>query len=204
MKNRFIILVLFFVSFSLFAQNPKLLTLYRGKLSNKDFFKKSEFIFDAIPLSYKCYLNKDSSQAYTSVTMQVTQVYMGFNKIHNGTIELVFEGGEVGSLDSGCFYKNDYPDFSFDYGLNGAVIIFFCVTSDYLVNPEPQKFENTIPVKLLNNEIYAGMYYINDRDFNFKIYGLNQLFFKDKSEFYNYIKKYKGIKVPENAEKQEN
>ena len=49
--------------------------LYFGKLSNKDFFKNSDYIFEGELVSQKLFSNNDTTKVWTSSIFEVTHIF---------------------------------------------------------------------------------------------------------------------------------
>ncbi len=199
MRKLLFIVLLVVVAFNSYSQEivfGKQKHLYKGSWTNDDFFSKSEFIFEGKVIDrVKCYLNDDSTKVYSSVSIEIREIYKGGDKINVGTVHMVMEGG---------IYYDDKTHYRMEYycdnciGFDRNPTIFFCVKSDF---PEPKEkdfYSNYgISIKPVLNKEYACLRYNVDERLNYKFFGLKDLYFKTSEEFYNYIKKYKGITVPD-------
>jgi len=172
--------------------------LYQGELSNKDFFKKADYIFEAEYVKCDAYLNEDSTKVYTASVVNITEIYKGGDKLQKGTIQIILDAGSYTRMwvDNGIG-KSFNLDYKTEFCYNGGrKNIFFCNISNFPESPFNFETDNKIVLKLLENEPYAGLRFESSMDYNFTIYGLDNLYFKDIKEFYDYASKFKGIEIP--------
>lgn len=202
---------LLLLSILIYAQNGKKdkfdNNLYKGKYSNKDFFEKAEYIFEGEYVESETYFVDDSTKVYTQYLLKVNEVYKGNKKLKKGTVTLIKNSGSVSKMykdEKGelVILNKDYNN-QLDFDIHGKNI-FFCSESDLEMNSVQLNSSNTIKLKLLHNYEYANLIIDEDllEEYNFLISGLNNLYFKDKQEFYNYAKQYKGLNIPKLKKKE--
>jgi len=203
MKKCILVFLFLVVSFAISAQNDNKIdkfnhNLYYGKLSNKDFFKKADFIFEGDIVKCETYLSTDSSQVYRHYILRINEIYKGKDKLQLGTIQLIQNSGQYINFE----YENGIDksfslesNIDFDFSFNHTTI-FFCVLSDFPTSPLSFQTNNAITLKLLENVEYAGLNYTNaPSDKNFEIYGLNNVYLKDKDDLYQYMSQFKDIEI---------
>ncbi len=158
-------------------------TLYEGKYSNKDFFNKSEYIFEGEVLYTKNYLNEDTTRVLASSVVKVIHVFKGDLSVD--TIEFAENGAEwwvrTDSTNS-QFSRYDDVDFLF---FSTRRVIFFAKKR------EERVFNDRFKIKLTSfaDENYGAIYYSEDSDYNFMLYGLRDLYFKSLNQFQRYAKR---------------
>ena len=190
----FIFLISLGSAFSQVKQEKFPFKLYQGKLSNEQFINQSEFIFEGRTKGGKEYLSKDSTIVYTSVIVEVYKVYKGNDKLQPGTVELFVNSG-IFEDQKNFIYKEYNTQLAF-LTASSEPIIFFCKTSDFNISHPKPEVTNQMELKLLKNERFAGLYYSDSEFNNFIIWGLKDLYFKTKDDFYNYLTKFKGTAIP--------
>jgi len=208
MKKAIAISLFLVFNLFLFGQNGKKdkidhNRLYKGKLSNEDFFNKADYIFEAEYIEGKSYLVDDSTKVYSNFILNITEIYKGSDKLKIGTVNLIRTSGVfiIHSVnehgEEGAYFLEHHREL--DYNIPEKCILF-CDESDFTKNYLPQEMKatnNLITLKLLDNWEYAGLDYYEDyEDYNFLIAGLNHLYFKDKKKFYKFAKQFEGIKIP--------
>ncbi len=153
-------------------------SLYHGKYTNKEFFNKAEFIFEAEIISTKSYTNKDTTKVYASSVMKISHIYKG--EIDADTIEFVRNGGEFLSEDGRHIIFKEYIGQLY---LSSEMIIF-------AKKREGRTFYENYNVKLepFENSRNVALYYSDDSDYNFVLFGLDNLYFKTFSAFQKYAK----------------
>jgi hypothetical protein len=168
--------------------------MYLGDLSNEDFFKQSDYIFEGKLISGKAFPNADTSKIWTSFQIRVTHVLKG--KIDTGMIELILNSGAIfDSQDKGYALIAEYNN---EYALNIPFDgVFFCKKTEFAFHPA----SGNPSVEPLQNKLNAILHYMpNQSDRNFALYGLNDLYFTDKEEFYQYASQYKGMNINKKKE----
>ncbi len=184
MKNKLLLILALLLSLNALGQLRSKIhgSMYRGKYSNKDFFNKSDYIFEGEVISNKFYLSEDSTHVFTSSKIRVVHTYKG--EINSNIIEFVRDGGHYKIKDS----KRDYTLRDYYKGYlkfrHGRIILF-------AKKRNGRSFEKDIKIKLepLDNKNYAAIYSADPYIFTFKMYGFDQLYFNSIDEFHNYAKK---------------
>jgi len=208
MKKTILISLFLVLNLLLFGQNTKKdkfdRNLYTGKYTNKDFFEKADYIFEAEYVEGKSYLVDDSTKVYSNFILNITEIYKGSDNLKIGTVNLiktsgVFEINMINEHGEKGVYLMEYHR-ELDYNISEKCILF-CDESDFSKNYLPQEMKatnNQITLKLLDNWEFAGFNIYTDfeENYNFSIAGLNSLYFKNKKEFYEYAKEFEGIKIP--------
>ncbi|MEO9965025.1 MAG: T9SS type A sorting domain-containing protein [Reichenbachiella sp.] len=197
MKTLWLSLLMLMMSLQIFAQLEKLDKfpgmLYYGKLSTNDFFKQSDYIFEAILVSQKSFPNSDTSEVWSSAIFEITHVFKGGDEIHLGKIELIRDCGVLRSKDNSQIILKYNTEYCLRY--SSEKMVLFCKKASTAY----QATENTITVKPLENLPEAAFYY-KERELhpnlNFEVYGLDHLYFTTFEDFYLFMKKKKGITVP--------
>lgn len=161
--------------------------LYFGKLSNNDFFNKSDFIFDGEIISTKNYLNEDTTRVFSSSIIKINYIFKG--SISVDTIEFIRDCGEY-TTDEGWLILNDNSEFCLSY-INNKAIFFANKRSGTTFNSK-----YGLSLEPFENKPYAALFYSEVPSQNFILFGLKDLYFKTIEDFYNYAGKKKGITVP--------
>lgn len=174
--------------------------LYFGKLSNNDFFKKADFIFEGKLISQKEIVNSDTTKVWTSSIFEVTHIFKGEGVIQKGLIELVRDCGaiyhDMNSSTPGMLIFDYNTEFCLDMG---PKMVLFCTKSPISY----EQTDNNFAVQPIENVKFAALYYAQNEyypDLNFEVYGLKDMYFKTIEDFYNYAAKKKGITVPSSNE----
>ncbi|MEO9965027.1 MAG: hypothetical protein ABJF11_04515 [Reichenbachiella sp.] len=197
MKTLWLSLLMLMMSLQIFAQQEKLDKypgrLYYGELSTNDFFKQSDYIFEATRISRKAIPNRDSTKITTSAIFEITHVFKGGNEIRLGKIEII--------KDCGILQTEDKSEVILDYNRDNCLLfspkrmVLFCKKSSIAY----QTTDNPFAVKPLDDLPDAAFYY-KERELhpslNFEVYGLDHLYFTTFDDFYHFMKKKKGITVP--------
>lgn len=170
--------------------------LYLGDLSNEDFFNQSDYIFEGKFVSRDDFPNADTSKIWASIILKVTHVLKG--DIDTGRIELILNSGRLVQK------KEDGYALIAEYNSDGALRIpseggiFFCKKTELSFRP----VTGNPSVEPLRNERNAVLDYMPDRPYrNFELFGLNDLYFTDKEDFYQYACQFRGINIPKKKEK---
>ncbi len=168
--------------------------LYKGKLTNEDFFNQSEYIFEGKILNTKSYFNgkeistnrhptssfftlKDYDTILTVSLIKITHVLKG-NIKPSDTIKFVQKTAQV--------YRRFY-----DYLHLRKIVTYFTFKSI------SEESKNHLTVEPLENSQYAAIYQSEiPEEHNFRLYGLKDLYFKTKADFYEYASQFDGITVP--------
>ncbi len=157
--------------------------LYQGKYSNKDFFNKAEYIFEGEVVTVEQYLNKTKTKAFASSVIKVIHVFKG--DLSADTIEFAQNGGEWWvRTDSIKRQFSRYDDGGFLFFRTRRVIFF-------AKKRKGRTFNDKFKVKLepFHNSGCAAMFYADDSDYNFILYGLRDLYFKSLNQFQRYAKR---------------
>jgi hypothetical protein len=181
MKKLFNILICSILFSTAFSQTSKIDKLdgplYQGKISNEEFFEKSDYIFEGELISFSdVYLGKDNKKYYYAI-INVKEVYKG--NLDTGSVK-VFK--KMYSMPGGL-------------GISGKMI-FFCKKSTLETPQKMAETKNKVKLSVFEDWEAACLFYSDDPSHNFEIFGLNHMYFKTKNDFYQYISKYKGVKVP--------
>jgi hypothetical protein len=172
--------------------------LYWGGLSNEDFFNQSDYIFEGKLVSQKIYHNEDTSNVWTSMLIEVIYILKGGNEIQKGEIEIIKNSGNVlvGYDENGVMILIEHhTDLDFRPPEHG---IFFCKKNNLSFRPA----SNNPSVEVLDNSRNAGLNYRPILSYrNFVLFGLNNLYFKNMEEFYDYAEQFEGITTPEQQKK---
>ena len=207
MKKTISITFLLLIGLTGFSQVKKIdkfdYHMYTGKLSNEDFFRKADFIFEGENIESYNYLSNDSTKVYSTGVIRITEIYKGGDKLKAGKIRLIMDAGSYTDIR---IENGVDKSFSLDYNLNsscdlGRKNIYFCTVSDFPKGSLDIKIDNNIVVKLLRNEPYANLCFSDTEDYNFEMYGLNNLYFKTKQDFYDYASKFRHISIPGSVKK---
>ncbi len=183
MKKTIILLATLFIGLNSFGQKKidRIYGyIYYGKYTNKDFFNKAEFIFEAEIVSTENYTNEDTTRVYSSSVMKISHIYKG--EIDADTIEFVRNGGELVSEEPPYFVI--FKEYRAQLSFNERTIIF-------AKKREGRTFNNNYSVKLepFENSKNSALYYSEcPGEHNFIIYGLDNLYFKTFSDFQEYAK----------------
>jgi len=211
MKKTILISLFLVLNLLLFGQNTKKdkfddNRLYKGKLSNEDFFNKADYIFEGEYIKSEAYFVDDSTKVYTQYLLRVNEVYKGSKKLEKGTVTLIKNSGFISKI-----YENENGEvviFNKDHNNDNDFYvqekqIFFCLESDLTQSLNSFEASNNIILKLFSNHRFASLIYDDDLldEYNFLVSGLNSLYFKDKYEFYNYAKQFEGVKIPKEKKK---
>ncbi len=171
--------------------------LYFTKLTNEDFFNQSEYIFEGKVLSTKSYwkgrlITKDYNpfSLFTTIKVndydtilissliKVTNVLKGSEIKVSDTIEMLQRTPKI-YKKCGEHLKNLYK----------IAVYFACSSNGGITNQKA--------IEPLLNRKYAALYYSGSpKEYNFKLYGLKDLYFKTKADFYEYALQFDGITVP--------
>ncbi len=183
MKKQLFLILTLLLSLNALGQKKNKVSgpMYQGNYSNKDFFNKAEYIFEGEVISNKKYLNEDTTDIFASSLIKINHVYKGDLKAD--TIEFVRDGGEwIIETDLGMYTFSKY---------HGGYLNFYCKKMIFFAKKRKgQTFNSNFKVKLepFTNERYAVIRYSDPYIFNFKLYGLDQLYFNSINEFNKYAK----------------
>ncbi len=197
--------------------------LYKGKLTNEDFFNKSEYIIEVKCFSCKMFLrNREIKKGYdpfdfdstyynneneiiithslepdvtelitTSCLGIVTYVYKGQGIQKNDTIELIKKSTFSNYSDKG----NNCCDLDFPH----KGIIFARKIDD------EGMYSKRLTLTPFVNIKHTAIYYSDmPEKHNFRLYGLRDLYFKTKANFYEYASQFDGITVPKIKDSHDN
>jgi len=196
MKNTLLLLTtLICVSF-LYAQN----NTNNIPLTNEEFFTQAELVvegnFIRVVATYDTKGNGKYEDCYRISAYKVNKIYKGKQYSKGDTIFIVDEGGILGeeSRISGPEYASYYTPAIFSKnGINCGIneystSIFFLDDSDF-PDDENSKYYLKKKFRYLSN---GGMIVCGDI-----IAGLNDLVFRNRTDFYNYIMQFEGYRIPE-------
>ncbi len=185
MKNNTLLILALLLSLNALGQKIDKFpgSLYKGKYSNKDFFNKAEYIFEGDVISNKKYLNEDSTGVFSSTLIKIIHTYKG--EINADTVEFIRDGGK---------YKIEYDDLSIailDDNSSNYLTMMSRKMIFFAKKRKGRTFNYKFKIKLEPwlNKSYASIFYSNDPDCNFKLFGLKDLYFKNMAEFQRYAKK---------------
>jgi hypothetical protein len=209
MKKALLFLTTLFSVVLLHAQtesNP-----YNLPLSNEEFFKQAEFVFEGYAIKtvagYDPAGNGKYTEGYRIDSYKVLRVYKGTQFAAGDTIYMVQKGWsfELENYESIFTKKSDHSGISYDLDMvtvpavlwkNGIQwnpkqeepLIHFIVSSDF-PDDENSKYFSYKKYKSLHKQV---MYICGDI-----VAGLNNLNFRQREDFYNYMKQFEGFTVPE-------
>ncbi len=189
--------------------------LYKGKLTNEDFFNQSEYIIEVKCFSCKRFLrNREIKKGYdpfdfdstyynneneiiithslepdiaelitTSCLGIVTYVYKGQGIQKNDTIELIKKSTFSNYSDEG----NNCCDLDFPHK---GIIFTRRIDNEGM-------YSKQLTLTPFVNIKHAAIYYSGGSEkYNFRLYGLKDLYFKTKADFYEYASQFDSITVP--------
>lgn len=198
MKSIFFSIIALFISLYSFGQpETKRIDkfphqLYFGKLSNNDFFNKSDFIFEGKLISQKEIVNADTTKVWTSSIFEVTHIFKGDN-INVGMIEVIRDCGNLYDAINQKMIVKYNTEFCLDLA---PKMVLFCTKSSLSY----EETDNNFAVQPIENVKNAALYFTDMPKHNFEIYGLKDMYFKTVEDFYNYADKKKGITAPSSGD----
>ena len=176
MKKTTLILALLFCS--LFTKTHA--QFYKPNAETLELLNSADYIFEGMVLDSKSYYNADKTKNFISERVNITKVYKG--DLKEGTVEFV-EEIEIG-IDEFNFFL---PQFR-------ASAIFLCKKSAFK-STSKEVFDNTIKLDFLNDYTSCLLYSESEQP-KFELWGLNQINFKTKQDFENFLLNVKGVKIP--------
>lgn len=183
MKKTVLIFALLFCS--LFTKTHA--QFYEPDAETLQLLNSADYIFEGMVLDDKSYYNDDKTKIFTTSKVTITKVYKG--DLKEGTVELISEGGRIG-LDERIERGVISPGYK-------ESAIFLCKKSAFK-SASKETFDNTIKLDLLNK--YANcLLYSESTQPKFELFGLNEIYFKTKQDFENFLLKVKGVKIPTTA-----
>ena len=203
MKKYIYILIIFtLVSSTAFSQiifpENRNFTAVQSKKSLDFLIKKAHYIFDASPISVsENYYVKEENQIYFRWLVKVNFVYKG-KDIHVGdTIINIFKQGGKGDK-ARIISGNSYLPLIFPLTANNATKES-CLLLTESVYPKKinDEWDGIKQMAFINTDLgyFAGNY---DMEFNTTIaVSFPGMSFLKRSDWYDYLKKFPGIKVPE-------
>ena len=201
MKKFILLIITLFSVILMYAQtenNP-----YNLPLSNEEFFKQSEIVFEGYFIKTVAGYNPKGTEKYADgyriSAYKVQRIYKGTQYSDGDTIYITHPGGRIGMenftnnsniYDDGIVY---IPGVLSKNGINyapklGDPNIYFLISSDF-PDDENSKYFSYKKYKRFHNEY---MYVCGNI-----IIGLNDLIFRQRDDFYNYMKQFEGFNVPE-------
>jgi len=172
-------------------------SLYSGKLSNDDFFNQAEFIFEAKQIAYKDYYNSDSTEFFRTCLLEISEIYKGSNKLNYGTVQYITKHINGVRYEDGHIYYYAENVLSTTIGKH---VIFFCNSTKNIDNHlKLMKANNNFLLQSLEDKEWAGLYNADTTENNFALYGLKNLYFKTREDFYQYLTKYPNTTAPTKA-----
>ena len=182
--------------------------LSRGMLKNEEYFEKADYILEVKWFSDTVERDYYSSRRdtltkndiYTYRTLHVLYVYKG-NNVHIGDTIVAFKKG--GKIVKEVTHP-DYPDMVYyetigigygpmdDQGIEISgdyPTIIFGFNSEFPACFDASKNDKYLKMEIQNKERAA-------LKLRSKITGLNDLFFKDRYELYEYMEQFKGLNIP--------
>jgi len=182
-------------------------TVENTPLSNEEFFNQAELVIEGQFLRLQHTYNLKGTSNYEDGfeirTVKVIRVYKGDQSLVGDTLYIASQGGLVGqekSYDVGFTYGGDRPSLLIENGISGGInmftpAIYFLVASD-LPDDKNSKFASRNKYKYLKKYSedmkYNKMFVLGD-----KVLGLNNLVFHNRTDFYNYMKQFRGFTVQE-------
>jgi len=168
--------------------------------TSEECFNQAELIFEGERLNcvatYNTKGNTSRYDTYGIVAFKVNKVYKGSQSLIGDTIYIVQQGIGLGAekITSDMIrvmYVNPYSLWKNGIDGLGWKTIHFFTTSDFPENCIPEKYSNIKKYKLLEKK-FEDLYEYED-----KIMGLDDLFFHNREDFYNYARQFDGFTVPD-------
>jgi len=219
MKQKlFFLIIMFCISF-LYAQTNS------NNRSNEEFFTQAEFVvegqFMRVVATYDTKGKGNYDDCYRINAIRVITVFKGDPTLAGTTIYVVRKGARLGEEEDyetefvidgfhcvrEIFEASVVPDLLSKNGINRGVNsfttkIFFLRTSDLPDEKNSNYFSYKKYVHLEenkdNSESYNFMYVCGDF-----IAGLNDLVFRSREDFYNYMRRFEGFTIPEYTPKKQ-
>jgi hypothetical protein len=173
--------------------------------TNEEVFQRAELVFEGNQLNclatYDTKGNKNRYDMYGVVAYYVNKVYKGDQALTGDTIYVVERGWGLGAekIVPGMYHVRYMPPYCLakrGFGFPNAIIHFF-TTSDFPENGIPAQYANVKKYKIMEQGFddfyYGSRIYVQDSI----ICGLNELFFYQQEDFYNYMKQFDGYVIPE-------
>jgi hypothetical protein len=199
MKKTILFIITLFSVVFLHAQtvenNP-----YNLPLSNEEFFKQAEIVFEGyfikVAAGYNPKENGNYSDGYRIMAYKAQKIYKGAQYTEGDTIYITHKGGysgmenivenpneQVGYYTPSVLSKN-----KIECGIvtEYSPCIFFLVSSDFPDDENSKYFKHKKHKQLKGCLIICGNI----------IAGLNDLVFRQRENFYNYMKQFEGFTVP--------
>ena len=182
---------------------------YNLPLSNEEFFEQAEIVFEGyfikIVATYDATGNGKSEDCYRIFAYKVQKIYKGKQYATGDTIYITHPGGYLG-MENNTNKSNNYDnEGSYIPGVlsknrincapkQSSPAIFFLVSSDF-PDDKNSKYFSYEKYKYLE-----GVMHICGN----VIAGLNDLVFRQREDFYNYMNQFEKFTVPEPAPQLEN
>ena len=171
---------------------------YNLPLSNEEFFKQAEIVFEGyfikIVAGYNLKGTEKYSDGYKIAAYKVQRIYKGTQFIEGDTIYITHPGGLAGMENDKFDDDNNYiPSVLYKNGIYWAPqlrspTIYFLESSNF-PDDENSKYFAHKKYKFF----HKGRMYIYENT----IIGLNDLIFRERDDFYDYMRQFEGFTVPE-------
>ena len=207
--KKHILAIILFSTFALKAQITffpynvgQILVSKEGSLFCLDYtIKKSTCIVEGSIISNEgWYYVKEENQRYTTKLYKVRHPLLGVDISEGDTILIVLKTDFKGDVETISSRFSKLPNLYGDLRNNFQCLFF--MDSDYPITSMPDSLKNYKRVTWITTGIgYFGASYVyNNPIFNGEYahaVNINGLRFKTFKEWYDYLKKYPGVKVPE-------
>jgi len=197
MKKTILLFAILLCVIFLYAQNTES-NPYNLPLSNEEFFKQSEIVFEGYFIKIVAGYNLKGTgiyyDGYRIAAYKVQKIYKGAQFAEGDTIYITHKGGRPGMENNTYNDDSNYiPGVLSKNGIDwvpklGSPTIYFLINSNF---PDDENSKYSSYKKYIVKEI---MHICGNT-----IIGLNDLIFKQREDFYNYMRQFEGFKVPEPA-----
>jgi len=175
---------------------------YNLPLSNEEFFEQAEIVvegyFIKVVAGYNLKGTERYADGYRIMALKVQKVYKGEQYAAGDTLYVTFKGGRPGMKNIIGEDNNYIPSVLSKNGINWppqltSPLIFFLVSSDFPDDENSEYFSYKKYKRFHNEYMYI---------FENQIVGLNNLVFREREDFYNYIRQFRGFTAPDPLENQ--